>query len=69
MTVWALTMSAYRNSTPPSTLLLSALLWFSGILIRHSAACVWNDICDVKFDRFVGKSYQGPGSCQLRTDF
>jgi hypothetical protein len=48
-------MGAYHaNYRSPNQLLFQAFLWYIGAALGHSAACVWNDICDRDFDRLVG---------------
>ncbi|KAE9393255.1 4-hydroxybenzoate polyprenyl transferase [Gymnopus androsaceus JB14] len=53
---YALFMVAYRTNLQPSAL-VSRLLVYAGISVTlRSAACVWNDICDVDFDRQVERT-------------
>lgn len=50
-------MAASHELTMVSSpdLVMQALLFTLGSTLLHSAACVLNDICDIDFDRQVGK--------------
>lgn len=48
-------MSAYSAGVGAQALATSTAAFFIGNTVRHSAACIWNDICDKDFDRQVGK--------------
>lgn len=54
-TAYALLMSAYKTNMPLSALITRLVVYGVGSLTLRSAACVWNDICDVDFDRQVGE--------------
>jgi len=56
-----LLMGAYGASyRPPGQLLLDCFFWWLGNIVRHSAACVWNDICDRDLDRLVERTKNRP---------
>jgi 4-hydroxybenzoate polyprenyltransferase len=48
-------MAGYSVSTPVRDLLVQLLAFGVGSTLLHSAACVLNDICDIDFDKQVGK--------------
>lgn len=48
-------MSAYANGVPHKELAVQTAMFAIGSTLMHSAACVLNDICDIDFDRQVGK--------------
>ncbi|KAI0346011.1 UbiA prenyltransferase [Trametopsis cervina] len=59
--LWGLTMAAYSvDNISPSNLASLILLWVLGNILRRSAACVWNDICDRDVDRLVERSKNRP---------
>ena len=47
-------MNAYRSGLSPRTVLVHAAVHAVACSFAHSAACIWNDICDRDFDRHVG---------------
>ena len=49
-------MAAYKIEMEAQELAVRTVLFVIGGTVVHSAACVINDICDVDFDRQVGKS-------------
>lgn len=53
-TVWGLLMNAYHVRLSPRTVLMHAIVHAVACTFAHSAACIWNDICDRDFDRHVG---------------
>ncbi|KAL6302885.1 UbiA prenyltransferase family [Sparassis latifolia] len=50
---WGVTMAAIAVGLPWKSLALNTALYLVGATLRHSAGCVWNDICDIDFDRKV----------------
>ena len=48
-------MAGYAVGTPVRGILTQTLLFGVGSTLLHSAACVLNDICDIDFDRQVGR--------------
>ena len=48
-------MAGYAQGTPPQELLVQTLAFGVGSTLLHSGACVLNDICDIEFDKLVGK--------------
>ncbi|KZT07212.1 UbiA prenyltransferase [Laetiporus sulphureus 93-53] len=57
---WALTMSAYTSGLPPKHLFIQGLGCLLMCTVRHSAACIWNDICDRDFDRKIERTKTRP---------
>ncbi|KAJ3936557.1 MAG: UbiA prenyltransferase family-domain-containing protein [Lentinula lateritia] len=57
---YALLMSAYKTNMPLSALITRLVVYGVGSLTLRSAACVWNDICDVDFDRQVERTKVRP---------
>ena len=52
---WGVALSACRVGMPIEQVLTQIGMYLVGSTLRHSAACVWNDICDREFDRQVGE--------------
>ncbi|KIP03847.1 hypothetical protein PHLGIDRAFT_76947, partial [Phlebiopsis gigantea 11061_1 CR5-6] len=50
---WGVTLSACRVGMPAKQVFIQIGMYLLGSTLRHSAACVWNDICDREFDRQV----------------
>ncbi|KAH9911514.1 UbiA prenyltransferase family [Fomitopsis serialis] len=50
---WGLIMSAYALRLSPRSLAIQLAAYFVGATLRHSAACIWNDMCDIEIDRKV----------------
>ncbi|KZS92133.1 UbiA prenyltransferase [Sistotremastrum niveocremeum HHB9708] len=57
---WALTLVAISTGMPTIILIKMLSLFFIGSFTLHSAECVWNDICDVDFDRKVERTKNRP---------
>ncbi|KAJ4488364.1 hypothetical protein J3R30DRAFT_3730294 [Lentinula aciculospora] len=57
---YAVLMSAYKTDMPFSVLITRLAVYGVGSLTLRSAACVWNDICDVDFDRQIGEAHESP---------
>ncbi|KAF9800157.1 hypothetical protein IEO21_10422 [Rhodonia placenta] len=57
---WGVTMSASITHMKPSQVATQLMLYFIGSIIRHNAACIWNDICDREFDREVERCKTRP---------
>lgn len=53
--VWGLTMAAYKVKAPLNDLAFQSTVFAFGATLLHSTACVINDICDVDFDRQLGR--------------
>ena len=51
-------MAAYSQRLSPVDFLTQILLWLLGMSGLHSAFCVFNDICDIEFDKRVGQSHR-----------
>lgn len=54
-TAWGLTIAARNVALPLPEYIRVFAVFAAGAMFLHSAACVLNDICDVEFDRQVGK--------------
>jgi 4-hydroxybenzoate polyprenyltransferase len=52
---WGIFASAYRLHLSPLTIAAELPLYFIGSVVLHSAACIWNDVCDKDFDAKVGQ--------------
>lgn len=52
---WGLTIAARKVALPLPEYGQTLAVFAAGAMFLHSAACVLNDICDVEFDRQVGK--------------
>ena len=48
-------MVAHKYQLPMSVLLQRLAIYAFGSIMLRSAACVWNDICDIDIDRAVGE--------------
>jgi 4-hydroxybenzoate polyprenyltransferase len=48
-------MAAHKFSIPAVDLVQPIALYGIGSVLLRSAACVWNDICDVDIDQAVGE--------------
>jgi len=58
---FAILMSALRSpDITPQHVAYKIAQYFLWMTIRHSGACVWNDICDVEFDQKVERSKSRP---------
>ncbi|KAJ3716988.1 UbiA prenyltransferase family [Lentinula raphanica] len=57
---YALLMSAYKINMPLEDLIIRLAVYGFGSFTLRSAACVWNDICDVGFDRQVERTRARP---------
>ncbi|KAH7922573.1 UbiA prenyltransferase [Leucogyrophana mollusca] len=57
---WGITMAALANHTPPRSLILQTIKFGISSLLLHSGGCVWNDICDVRFDKQVERTKRRP---------
>ncbi|EJF57816.1 UbiA prenyltransferase [Dichomitus squalens LYAD-421 SS1] len=53
---WGLTIAARVVALPLACFTTTLLLFGLGSMLLHSAACVLNDICDVKFDRQIART-------------
>jgi 4-hydroxybenzoate polyprenyltransferase len=51
---WGVTLGALQVNMPLVDLIVQLLAWALGATLFHSAACVWNDMCDYDLDRQVG---------------
>lgn len=47
-------MNAHRLGTAPRIVLAQAIVHAVAGTFVHNAGCIWNDICDRRFDRHVG---------------
>ncbi|KZV73628.1 UbiA prenyltransferase [Peniophora sp. CONT] len=68
-TLWSLAFAARRASLPLADFALLNVAVVIAIFVVNSAACVYNDICDVEFDRQVDRSKGRPlaaGRASLR---
>ncbi|KZT06656.1 UbiA prenyltransferase [Laetiporus sulphureus 93-53] len=57
---WGLTLSACATGLPPKQLANVSFWFFVGGTLRHSAGCIWNDICDREYDRQVERTKSRP---------
>ncbi|RDX42174.1 UbiA prenyltransferase [Lentinus brumalis] len=57
---WGLTIAAREVSLPLREYAEKLAIFSVGAMLLHSAACVWNDICDVDFDRQVERTKDRP---------
>ncbi|TFK35065.1 UbiA prenyltransferase family [Crucibulum laeve] len=53
-------MAAYSVVLPLKTLMFYSVAGIIAGTLVHSAACVWNDICDIEFDRQVERTKTRP---------
>lgn len=53
-------MAAHRESIPAASIARLLLVYGAGSVAVRSAACVWNDICDIDFDRAVERTKTRP---------
>jgi len=57
---WSGLMAARRESIPASSIIQPLLLYGLGSVFLRSAACVWNDLCDIDIDRAVERTKTRP---------
>ncbi|KAH9912834.1 UbiA prenyltransferase [Fomitopsis serialis] len=57
---WGLTMGAFAGGISARQLAVQTFLFLVGSTLRHSAACIWNDICDREYDRQVERTKSRP---------
>jgi len=53
-------MAAHRESIPAASIIQPLLLYGLGSILLRSAACVWNDLCDIDIDRAVERTKSRP---------
>ncbi|KAI0726358.1 UbiA prenyltransferase family-domain-containing protein [Fomitopsis betulina] len=53
--MWGLLMNAHRLGTAPRIVLAQAIVHAVAGTFVHNAGCIWNDICDRRFDRHVAR--------------
>jgi 4-hydroxybenzoate polyprenyltransferase len=52
---WGALMASHRSAIPTKSMVVPISAYALGAILLRSAACVWNDICDIDIDRAVGK--------------
>ncbi|KAI0764526.1 UbiA prenyltransferase [Trametes elegans] len=57
---WGLTIAARNVALPLEDYVVRLVLFFIGGMLIHSANCVYNDICDIEFDRQVERTRKRP---------
>jgi len=57
---WSALMAARQFSVPALSLVQPISLYAIGSVLLRSAACVWNDICDIDIDRAVERTKTRP---------
>ncbi|TFY63841.1 hypothetical protein EVJ58_g3007 [Rhodofomes roseus] len=57
---WGLIMSAYALRLSFQSLAIQLITYLVGVTLRHSTACIWNDMYDTEFDRKVGRTRSRP---------
>ena len=53
-------MVSYNKAIPPDVLVIETAKYALAGTILHSAACVYNDLCDIDIDSRVGELINDP---------
>ncbi|OBZ76354.1 4-hydroxybenzoate polyprenyltransferase, mitochondrial [Grifola frondosa] len=57
---WGLALSAYSVGLPARILAIQLIAHLVGSVLRHNAACIWNDMCDCEVDKLVNRTKGRP---------